>query len=167
MRSIHYFLHTSPAFTFHSQRSRGRAAAGFFRHNCQSTYPPTSRRLQSPTVPQTKKWKHHVSFSLYVVIVLNAYGEKFQRPQMQNRDLPVGPTAADHVSDTRRSTRGGDLQVFEMQREHARRQRRWALTRAASRAWTHRHNSTISVSEINLSVHRPPPGKVKNELCRN
>ncbi|TNN64929.1 hypothetical protein EYF80_024813 [Liparis tanakae] len=33
----------------------GASRSRFFRHNCQSTYPPTSRRLQSPTEPQTKK----------------------------------------------------------------------------------------------------------------
>lgn len=44
---------SSTAFTFNSQRSWGRTEAGF-RHNCQSTYPPTYCWLQSLTVP----WKH-------------------------------------------------------------------------------------------------------------
>lgn len=41
----------SAAFTFNSQRSWGRTKQ-VFRHNCQSTYPPTHCWLPSLTVPR-------------------------------------------------------------------------------------------------------------------
>lgn len=107
LSTIHPFfqcsLHNGAAFTFNSQRSWGRTEAGF-RHNCQSTYPPTYRWLQSLTVP----WRHTfpciyvMSFSVDVCIyTVYAYREKNQQ---QHINLPIGSTTAGHVSDVRYST---------------------------------------------------------------
>lgn len=57
----------SAAFTFNSQRSWGRTEAGF-RHNCQSTYPPTYCWLQSLTVPG--KHTHFPAFMCCVFLLV-------------------------------------------------------------------------------------------------